>query len=304
MLEGLGPAVEAAVRQQLLPAPVAVDSRNSTLRAPLVDPSVFGDTECLGPEANMSGYGALPAVGLNPPSIARLRARAQALEYVDLSEFLIAELTLPGQESFSLQPVNGVLTVRSNKPKVAIRHMVDWGRAWGRFMEVLIEKYPELGVCLSKYMAFIFSLANDYRPAELAIAYDRAFRQDLGITCSPAYHPPRNMTIWLGVFRTAPSAFCGLCSSRAHSSENCPEIKPDAQRFKTVAQRSKGGSLSSISSSAEQTGSQVCYSWNRSGGCTAKYLPCRFVHKCEHCEGDHQGSLCKAPASSDPKVNR
>ena len=63
VLEGLGPAVEAAVRQQFLPAPVAIDSRSSTLRAPLVDPSVFGDTECLGPEASMFGYGALPAVG-------------------------------------------------------------------------------------------------------------------------------------------------------------------------------------------------------------------------------------------------
>ena len=94
VLEGLGPAVEAAVRQQLLPAPVAVDSRSSTFRAPVVDPSVFGDTERLDPEANISGYGALPAVGFNPPSIACLRARAQALEYVDLSEFLMAESTL------------------------------------------------------------------------------------------------------------------------------------------------------------------------------------------------------------------
>jgi hypothetical protein len=238
VLEGLVPAVEAAVRQQCLPAPVASDNRNpSNTHAPSVEPSVFDGTDGFGPEGNVEGhsYGTLSASGLNVPSFSRLRARAQALEYIELSEFLLTESKSPGHESFSLQPVNGVLTVRSNKPKISIRNMIDWGRAWGRFMEVMIEKFPELGVCLSKYMTFIFSLANEYRPSELAIAYDRAFRQDLGITCSPAYHPPRNMTIWLGVFRTAPSAFCGLCSSRSHSTENCPEIGSNSLRFKSLS---------------------------------------------------------------------
>ena len=103
VLEGLVPAVEAAVRQQFLPPLVADDNRNlsSISRAPPVDPDAFDDTDGFGFEGNIPVHslGAMPSGNANAPSFSRLRARAQAFEYVDLSEFLMTESTSQGRES-------------------------------------------------------------------------------------------------------------------------------------------------------------------------------------------------------------
>jgi hypothetical protein len=192
------------------------------------------------------------------------------------------------------------LTMRAKQPKTIIRNMAEWGQAWSRFTVVLMEKFPDLTPHLLKYQGFIFSLATDYHPAELAIAYDRAFRKQLGHSRSPAYNEPNN----LSVFRTAIGAVCGLCSSRLHSTENCTEIKTEIPPRFVKPEPSVGPRAPLFNPSAphpQQGGQeQFCFGWNRSGVCGSKYgsQHCRFSHKCERCHGSHQSRDCTSASTN------
>lgn len=307
-------AAISAQSTQNTPAPVASDNRRpeDLTRPTGDDPLAFDDAAIDGLDA-FDDFDGVPAVdGMSQfhssrsLSYPQLRARAQALEYVDLAGFLTAEVVASRKESFSLQSVNGVLTMRAKKPKAIIRSMTEWGQAWARFTLVLMEKFPELANHLAKYQGFIFSLAMDYHPAELAIAYDRAFRKRLGLSRSPAYSEPNNTRIFLSVFRTAVGAVCGLCASRSHSTENCTEIKTEIpRRFAKiesgVQQNNVSRTFLSPNTSRSQQGGQgkFCFGWNRSGTCGSKYGSgqCRFAHKCERCNGAHQSRECTASSS-------
>jgi hypothetical protein len=296
---------------QNIPTPVASDNRRPADLAEHLafDPLAFEHTA-------IDDFDVVPIAedrsdlhSSRPLTYSQLRARAQALEYVDLAGFLTSEVVASRRESFSIQSVGGVLTMRAKKPKTIIRSMAEWGQAWARFTLVLLEKFPELATHLVKYQGFIFSLATDYHPAELAIAYDRAFRKNLGLSCSPAYSEPNNPTIFLRVYRTAISAVCGLCSSRSHSTENCSEISTQIPaRFKPD-QSSPRSDIVRVSpahtSDTHAQGQKFCYGWNRSGVCGSKFGPdrCQFKHKCALCEGDHQSRRCASSSdNSRPRV--
>ena len=309
-VEALAAVVRAQSVQHNL-APVASDNRRPAdlVQHPVDAPLAFVDAPLAFTGGNdfdsvSVAEGMSHLHGSRSLSYSQLRARAQALEYVDLAGFLDSEVIASRKESFSVQSVNGVLTMRAKKPNTIIRSMVDWGQAWARFTVVLMEKFPELTPHLLKYQSFIFSLAADYHPAELAIAYDRAFRKQLGLSCSPAYNEPNNLSIFLSVFRTAIGAVCGLCSSRAHSTENCSEIKTEVPRRFIKPEPGVGPRASQFNPSAPrpQQGGQekFCFGWNRSGVCGSKYgsQQCRFAHKCERCHGSHQSRECSSASTN------
>jgi hypothetical protein len=311
-VEALTAVVRAQSVQHAL-APVASDNRRPAdlVQHPVEDLSTFMDAGIDGDFDGVSvaeGMSHLP--GLRSRSYSQLRACAQALEYVNLAGFLDSEVVASRKESFSVQSINGVLTMRAKEPKTIIRNMAEWGQAWSRFTVVLMEKFPELTPHLLKYQGFIFSLATDYHPAELAIAYDRAFRKQLGRSCSPAYNEPNNLSIFLSVFRTAIGAVCGLCASRLHSTENCTEIKTEIPRRFAKPEPGAGPWAPQFNPTASRpvqgNRETFCFGWNRSGVCGSKYGSqlCRFAHKCERCRGSHQSRFCTSASTSRTSAPR
>ena len=212
-----------------------------------------------------------------------MRARIDALGYVELSDLLpVGEIK--SDEEFKLtQRGDGSLDIRPKKRRRILRDVTEWGMAFNRYASVLLETRPDLSVDLADYQAFIFSLARDYQPPNLAIAYDKEFRAEFAQSFVD-FSEPHNRDLFSRIFHQAPITFCGLCRSRSHKTETCPTHRGPSFSGSSSAQRPWA--------TGEPEG-KMCRSWN-SGSCTSKFGEgkCRYLHKCERCSGAHRARDC------------
>jgi hypothetical protein len=218
------------------------------------------------------------------------RARIYALGYVELSDLLpVGEIKV--REEFNLlQRADGGLAIGPKKQPRILRDVTEWSLVFNRYASVLLETHPQLAVDLADYQAFIFSLARDYHPPNLAIAYDKEFRSEFAQSVVE-FAEPHNRDLFARIFHQAPITFCGLCRSRSHKTESCSTH--GGRSFPT------GGSSRHSPGGGGREG-QTCHSWNL-GECSSKFGEgrCRYPHKCDRCSGAHKSRDCKERKNSD-----
>jgi len=288
-----------------LPAPQAQASTPTPVQAPTAMPHALGgeveehdwgnidpSVHNVNPTPRLGG----PAAAYCKPRSFRalitptMRARIHALGYVELSELLpVGEVKL--LEEFKLaQRADGGLDIRPKKRPRILRDVTEWGLAFNRYASVLLETHPHLSVDLADYQAFIFSLARDYHPPNLAIAYDKEFRSEFAQSVVD-FSEPHNRDLFARIFHHASTTFCGLCRSRLHKTESCTIHGGPSFLSGSSSQHSRGGGIRE---------GQTCHTWNL-GSCSSRYGEdsCRYLHKCDRCSGAHKSRDCIKATSSD-----
>lgn len=255
------PAVTAGVVQVL--RDMRVIPETPVTGPPATSSTVAGTTSSMGAGGIQSLSQGMQAVESRPLSLG-LDPQIRAKIVAD--QFVELDLLIRKVDcSYSLveQP-DGHLTVSKNtKSGSEIRSLDQWFRAFHIFISVYVDRHPSAAAMLMKHCNTVQQLARQSGD-HAAIFYDRQFRL-MKESAGPLYVYGH---IDLELYTQALAK--GI--SKQNQPFHAPKHQPRVQK--------------------------PCFAFN-GGACTRK--KCKFMHKCQKCNGTHPKTQCKTPDSNKPK---
>lgn len=219
----------------------------------------------------------------------KLKEKIWAGQFIDLSILLKSaqDLAADAQQGGDLVIKGGQLTVVQHKSK-AITNIHIWTSAFMIYMSVLLEKWPQKGQELLKYMSMVRLAAS--RGSGLGwVSFDEQYRLRKARSPESSWAIV-DMELWVIYVSTQPSF---------DFSSNMRSIPSPMQQFggKTDfnTQHFQGTLKSQNSPNFQGNTSQrpfrTCWRFNKA---VCQYgRQCKFAHKCSNCFGDHPVKFCR-----------
>lgn len=206
----------------------------------------------------------------------KLATKITAGMFIELAD-LLAE-NIKAQEIEPHAFLDGKLLVSSSKKRVVeITDILSWVEAFTIYCLILCQSYPARWPDLNQYKLLIIQMAKRF-PGLAWLHYDGAFRKEAAATGLTDWS---RMNLDLYNFHT-----------RAGGIDSLTTPMPTPPRQSTM--ESSGPSAKSQNARS----SQYCHSWN-DGQCRWPFGRCRFLHRCESCNGDHPAVNCPYRGGSD-----
>lgn len=214
----------------------------------------------------------------------KIKEKIWAGEYVDLGVLLKSakDLMSDCQLNGDLVIKGGQLTVVKQKQN-AITNIHVWTSAYMVFMDVMLEKWPNKGQELLKYMHTVRFAAS--RGSNTGwVGYDEQYRLRKARFPYTSWRDI-DMELWL-LYVSSPQLqvqrvdFGGQAIPASAGNNSTQVVVP---RWAPNIQKGKGGSF--------QRGFRACWGFN--GGKCQFGSKCKFAHKCSRCFGDHPVSNCQ-----------
>lgn len=181
--------------------------------------------------------------------------------YIDVKSLLPSE----GHQQEVVILQQGVLTVGKEKSSRGITNFEEWLRAMNIFFSIYLQRFPEEGSNIFKYLDSIRELKNNSQWLAWK-TYDEEFRKLRAVAQSP--WQVVNLELWV------------RCSSRRYP-------QPQPWQGRQQPSRPFGRNFSS------SLPKEYCWAFLRSGFCIKeKSGQCRFKHMCYRCGQRHQVSQC------------
>ncbi len=204
-------------------------------------------------------------LGVNSPVVpSRIVKRILSADFGDM-----AELSNENLESEKRRSGEGEDT--KSTPRVKLRPLPDllaWSRAFTLYTGVVLSKYPGKGMELAAYQAMILHGPDT---CDWWRTYDPQFREQFTDLESADFtkidQTLYSRSLWMASTMGSPRVATPTNVEHA--------MQPRAKRRRI----------------------QVCYVWNNGKVCPV--LPCRYVHSCAKCGGDHRRSMCSPHTASD-----
>ena len=233
---------------------------------------------------------------------AKLVAKIQSLQYVELKEFLPDNLELMKRmEAVDRAAFSGLPP--SLRPKMReVPSIAAWAYCFGQYVAVLAESHPHLVKDRLTYMCLILSEARKNGGRGWS-DYDTLFRQHAAAGDQEPSHPELQMdwtrletslhATYLVGGRDREGRLCRHCGGSDHEAEWCalralthPRTEPKPGYMPAP---STPPSHYPRGKTRTPTTVPICIQWNR-GDCSREV--CRYRHACATCPGDHRASEC------------
>lgn len=234
-----------------------------------------------------------------PPAPVKIQEKIQKGEYIDFS-------TLSPKSMFGApEPQSQTVTIQLNssgdnfsiQPQATGKKITSfsaWMEAWNVYMAYRISFNPSCAPYLVAYQRIITS-ASIKHPLHAWLSYDIKFRTKAASDPSLQWDV-RDIDLWLEHFPgtgAQPNRWpCSHCGSTAHYPSNCPFRSSPANAQGGGAPTPYGGGQSAPAVTQQRptsTPPNTCRDYNRN---SCYRTNCRFLHRCEHCGGTHQGKSC------------
>ena len=234
-----------------------------------------------------------------PPVPAKLGARIQRGEFVDMAELLRDNIEAERRKASQDQGNSG----GSNPRRREVPDLLSWIQCFGVYTCVVCEKSPER---LRQLLAYQTMLVREARRCGGGgwQAYDTMFRQHAAST--PTDWSKINGSLFAVTFLTQQSGkgrSCRHCLESDHGAADCALApvggKSDDQGDKSRNRRDIRRPYPSRGAAQRA----VCYNWNDGIPCSYGE-ECIFLHECEECGGSHRRSECPEPNPRRPLRKR
>jgi len=213
-----------------------------------------------------------------PPKLVK---KILALEYVDMAE-LLAEHYNSHEESES--PCCSHSSKSSRRTPVS--NIVVWLDCYASLVAVLSSAHPEKFNQFMMYQKTII-LAYQRFAGDGWVVYDSSYRRQAANTKFLDWGQ-MDGRLWNEIFtgRAKAIARCKICLSELHSHTDCPQALTTRLPPSHFPDRQ-------FRREARQTPGEICHLFNDQRGNRCTYHPCKFVHVCAECWGNHPISHCK-----------
>ena len=196
--------------QQITETPPTQAQRNTSETESPIPPATF-----LGTQRSLHMGAGLP------PVPAKLVARIEAGEFVDMAELL------PDKLGFSKTTLNDDQARPSKPRRRRVTNILEWTQCFAIYMAVVCKKQPERMPDLLGYMILIIEANMEY-DGEAWLGYDLRFRQRAASDQKTVWSQSDSMLWDLAFSGKAKANRCCYCFSLTHSSPQC-EWAPDSQ---------------------------------------------------------------------------
>ena len=275
-----------AVTMGVLPPASSISWLSSTL-----DPEASGDTEL----PTGTSIPALPAGGYMGEGLLPIPEKTVKkileLAFVEMRDLMPETWPREEEESSGLRNV----LILPKKRAAPVTDIGTWVQCFAGYVSVLSSKFPKAVPELMAYMATIVKCSKHFEGVAWA-QYDRAFRKQMAQLKNLKWSR-LNPTLFSLCFagKAKANAVCAYCLSDNHRSEACPE-NPSCQRqwgWQEPVLPSRN--LGAVSRGRP---ARVCYLYNRRAGSECTFNPCKYLHVCSACKGNHPRSECQPPSTS------
>jgi len=224
-----------------------------------------------------------------PPVPQHILDKIRKGEYVDFGRLTSKEMygASEPQTSFTLEvnPSGDSFAIQPTSSHKRITSFPTWLESWNIFLAIMVNHNPSKASELIAYQAIITSASRQY-PLHAWLNYDTQFRVTAA-TDHTLRWDTRHSDLWfkcITPFSTAtqPGRFpCIHCGQTSHYPENCNFRRSPAQ---PLDQRPAARPTTN-----RDPKTPVCKDFNNS---TCTRTPCRYLHQCERCSGNHPRSAC------------
>ena len=283
-IQGLGlPVIDAPTAGEVPSSATPVDGSGNVATGVSSQPE-----SSKGPPTQQQPF--ILSTGLAPVP-AKLVAKIQKLEFVDMAELLRDNLEVQRQMASQEQPSPSASQLRSNRRR-EIPDLLSWVACFGVYMAVLTSKHPEMVKQLLAYQTL------NVREARRCggngwLAYDTYFRQQ--VAGDPkADWSCLNTSLYAVTFLAQGGKggqSCTTCMESDHTQYECAVSRhrswsPAPAKRTTFTPRAEPYVTDR---GKRRSSSMCCFAWNQ-GDC--RYPQCKYRHCCMHCSGDHPITRC------------
>ena len=220
----------------------------------------------------------------------RLSKKILNLEFVEMRD-LMPETWMREEEESARNTL--CLPRRKSAP---VTDILQWLQCFSAMVGVLSQKFPRMVPELMAYQAVIIKCSRDFDGLAWA-QYDRAYRRQAALTKDLRWSR-LNPTLYSLCFagKAKRNVACAYCLSDTHSSEGCP----DHPTRSYLPWQYLGNSATNVPRPPSGPKSRICHLFNAKDGPRCNYMPCKFIHACSGCGGNHPRSAClKGQGSSE-----
>ena len=223
-----------------------------------------------------------------PPIPAKLVAKIQRGDYVDMAELLRENMEMACRQAATSTPSDTQKSSRREVPDI-----LSWITCFGMYASVVAEKYPDR---VRQLFAYQTMLGRETRRCggKGWMAYDMMFRQQAASNPKVDWSVLNNSlysTTFL-VHQTNRGRTCQFCLETDHTYANCALApltsgqKPQREPYSPMRDYNQDDRRV-CRSRPDNRG--PCFAWNE-GRCSLPY--CRYRHICRRYLGDHREGLC------------
>ena len=235
-----------------------------------------------------------------PLILAKLVAKTQALQYVEMKEYLPDNIELlKRMEAMDRTAFAGLPP--SLRPSLReISSLTTWAYCFAQYIAVLAEAHPHLIRSRVAYMCLVISEARRNGGRGWS-DYDALFRQHAAAGDQDPSRPdlqldwsrlePSLHASYLVGGRDKEGRHCRHCGGSDHDAEACAlgTLATQSPSHNSTKPTHPSPTLSSKGKARMPPSVPVCIQWNR-GDCRRE--ACRYRHSCATCPGNHRASEC------------
>ena len=204
-----------------------------------------------------------------------LLEKIKRAEYIELSALLpptqSSDESLAKRVKLSEDDGQLVLTAASSTPKRKLDSLSSWLEAWSVYCCIVFAEQSSKAAELMEYQLRIVQAARKY-PWTAVLDYDTRFRQKAARTPTLRWDSV-DTDLYTRCFTGQGLTFCSLCKRPGHVATACTSRQPREKESR------KSGNATT-----------TCDLYNR-GNCS--FRPCKFLHQCNVCGGDHPATNCR-----------
>ena len=252
---------DMAVMKQAL-----IQQNRGTQPSPLVTPcTIAGELEgTLGGDTSYAGdsHCIRDFLVAGTTTEARIKDKIWSNQYVDFAALIPRHEMSPNQPQTVLPGL-----VFASKPK-KLTSFYEWLKAYGVFMAIYLQKFPQDGPHLATYLLRIQSLNNRRPVSYVWRSYDELFRKVRAFSPNLPWHL-----------------------------YNIPVLKDAEDEASEIARAAvrKQGDNRGPGKMGDTQKNLVCFEYNQKGK-ICRRQPCRYPHVCAKCSAPHPAFMCSAGA--------
>ena len=219
-----------------------------------INPPAINSGVPLEQEKSLPGSGFAIGAGL-PPIHAKLLAKIEAGEFIEMSELLCDQL---GRAETSL-----------NSKRRMVPNILEWIKCFSLYIAVISRKSPQRVPEMVAYLTLIIEAHLEYA-GDGWLGYDRRFRLRAAADPSMSW-ATIDTTLWnLAFSGKAKATRCKHCFSLSHNSADC-EL---------------GSTTGTTSQPLNPFTGRICFDWNKDPRPGCSRANCSYHHICTNCARD------------------
>ena len=276
------------------------DPQTSGLQIPLFEPSdalVSADVQALlsqlGQPSTDGGIGAASSFDPAARFPAKIVARIEALEFVEISELLQESWSVDGTES----------NLKTHGRRAPVTDILVWAECFSGMAAVLARRHPQKAPELFAYMRRIMNAARKYEGAAW-VTYDRVYRRQAASRRTLNWSQ-EDQALYNEVFagRAKQCPRCRYCLSEHHSTETCPDTPtfPFAFPLAPTTTVPNANPLAQARLPPPVRSGEICRKYNEN---RCFFRQCKHTHACSICYGTHPAEVCTHNRRGDPYPRR